>query len=260
LFLLIDKSKSGGGKMKMRQRVRFTLIFISLLLFPVTFFYLSPNIIIFSTLEGKLAGDGIIFMVLFLSALFFGRLFCGWLCPAAGLQETCFLVQKKKTNRNFSWTKYLFWIPWIAGIILILISKGFYREIDFAYQTHRGISLSTHEGFMPYIIFYSVLAFFIALALLTGKRGFCHHACWIAPFMLMGSFVGRKTQLPRMKLSFNSKSCIHCQKCNEHCPMSLDVHEMVQMNFNDHPECVLCGTCMDQCNEKVIRYSFNNKH
>jgi len=38
--------------------------------------------------------------------------------------------------------------------------------------------------------------------------------------------------------------------------MSLDVNAMVQTNKMEKYECILCGTCIDNCSQKAISYSF----
>jgi polyferredoxin len=38
--------------------------------------------------------------------------------------------------------------------------------------------------------------------------------------------------------------------------MSLDVHGMVQLEQMENSECILCGTCIDNC-KSAIRYSFS---
>jgi len=63
-------------KTRQRQRVRKTPIAVFFLLFPVTFFYLSPYLIIQGASEGIIVGCFIIFGLMFLSALVPGRAFC----------------------------------------------------------------------------------------------------------------------------------------------------------------------------------------
>jgi polyferredoxin len=69
-------------------------------LFPVTINYFSPYIIIDGASQGVVAGSFITFALLFLVSLFLGRAFCGWICPAGGLQEWCFTVNDKKSSRR----------------------------------------------------------------------------------------------------------------------------------------------------------------
>ncbi|MBN2119014.1 MAG: 4Fe-4S binding protein, partial [Anaerolineales bacterium] len=78
-----------------RQRIRKALIIISLLLFPVTMNYFSPYVIIDSASQGIVNASLIMFGLQFLLALFLGRLWCGWVCPAGGLAEICFPINNK---------------------------------------------------------------------------------------------------------------------------------------------------------------------
>ena len=70
-----------------RQQFRKGLTYFSFLLYPITMFYFSPYLIISAASEGLASGSFIIFTSLFISSLFFGRAFCGWMCPGAGMQN-----------------------------------------------------------------------------------------------------------------------------------------------------------------------------
>jgi len=48
------------------------------LLFPVTFYYLSPYLIIMGAGERTASGSMVVFGVMTLTALVLGRPFCGW--------------------------------------------------------------------------------------------------------------------------------------------------------------------------------------
>jgi len=60
-----------------RQRVRKALIIFSFGLLPVTFAYISCPIITEGASEGIVTGGLIVFILIFLSSLFLGRLRCG---------------------------------------------------------------------------------------------------------------------------------------------------------------------------------------
>jgi len=111
---------------KNRQKIRRTIIILSFLLFPITYYYFSPYLIIDGASQGIITGSFIIFILMFLSALFVGRLFCSWLCPAGGLQLICMKANKKpfKVGKR-DWVKFLFvWIPWIAIIVFMFMQAG----------------------------------------------------------------------------------------------------------------------------------------
>jgi polyferredoxin len=64
-----------------RQNIRKLLLLISLLIFPITFYYLSPAIIINGAVNGIITGSFISFILMTLLSIIFGRAFCSYLCP-----------------------------------------------------------------------------------------------------------------------------------------------------------------------------------
>lgn len=237
-----------------RQNLRKALILVSFLLMPVTLYYMSPALIIMGAAEGIIAGSFIIFGLQFVSSLLLGRAFCGWVCPAAGLQEACFAVTSRRARgEEVDWIKYFIWVPWILLIAITAVRAGGLRQIDFLYQTAGGISVA-EPGAYP--VFYTVIGLITVLALTAGRRSFCHYACWMAPFMVIGTAMRNAVRWPALHLRADRSKCIQCEKCTRDCPMSLQVHEMVQADTMDNLECILCGTCVDGCPAKAIAYSF----
>ncbi|HBF36582.1 MAG TPA: 4Fe-4S ferredoxin, partial [Firmicutes bacterium] len=168
--------------MTKRQKVRKAILLISFLLFPITIFYLSPFLIIMAGLEGIISGSFIMFGVLLLVSFFLGRVFCGWVCPAGGLQDCCSMVSGKEVKGGWrNLIKYLIWIPWLTSIALIIITAGGIKKINMLYCTDHGISVSGLWSYIPYLV---VIALFVILSLLFGKRSACHYICWMAPFMV----------------------------------------------------------------------------
>ncbi len=166
-----------------RQRIRKALIIISFLLFPVIMNFLSPYVIIDGASQGVITGSFIMFGLMFLSALFIGRLWCGWVCPAGGLAEISFPINNKPVSRKLNWIKWLIWVPWLSLIVMVVIRAGGYREVDFLHLTETGISID--EPF-KYITYYMVVGIFLALSVFVGRRAGCHTICWMAPFMILG--------------------------------------------------------------------------
>lgn len=134
--------------------------------------------------------------------------------------------------------------------------------MDLLYGTQHGISLAG-ETDRPiqyaYVIFYGVILLILLPALLAGRRAFCHSLCWMAPFMILGYWVNRITRLPTLRLAARPSTCTHCQTCTRNCPMSLDVDGLVRLGDMDHTDCILCGSCVDNCPSGSIRYHFGKK-
>ena len=239
--------------MATRQKVRKGLILFSFFLFPALFYYLSPVLIIQASSQGIINGSFIIFILMFLSSLYFGRAYCGWVCPAAGCQEAIFSARDKKVSRG-DLIKWLIWAPWFSSIVILAIRSGGYKKIDFFYQTTHGLSIGNFQGLITYFI---VLFILIVLpAYVVGKRSFCHHLCWMAPFMIIGRVVRNYLKWPSLQLVSNPELCKHCHTCSENCPMSLPVEDMVQKASMENAECILCGTCVDGCKQGVLMYSW----
>lgn len=107
-----------------------------------------------------------------------------------------------------------------------------------------------------YYVYYAVIALILILSLAAGRRAFCHYACWMAPFMVLGAWIRDRLRWPGLRLHAQPSQCIHCQRCSKACTMSLDVHAMVQRGKMEDNECILCGLCVDTCPKSVIRYGW----
>ncbi len=236
-----------------RQKVRRTLLFISMLLFPVTLNYLSPYLVIRGGFEGVVSGSALLFAGLFLSSLFFGRAFCGWLCPVGGLQDAAATVNDKPASRRLNVIKYFIWVPWLGSIIAGFITAGGPKLVDPIYCTDYGISISRLNGV---VIYFLVVALIVVLSLTLGKRAFCHCGCWMAPFMVLGSLLKEKLRIPGLRLTAEPCKCTGCKACEKQCPMSLPVSEMARSGKPFSTECVLCGNCADRCAKGALQMHF----
>jgi ferredoxin-type protein NapH len=241
-------------QLAMRQRLRRAVLLISLLLFPVILNYLSPYVIIDGASQGIINGSFIMFGLMFLSALFFGRLWCAWGCPGAGLQEACFGVNDRPVRGGrLNWIKWGIWGVWLAVIALAAASAGGYHAVNFFHLTDSGISVDRPEG---YIIYYLVIGTFVGLAWAFGRRAGCHYICWMAPFMIAGRTLSNFGKWPALRLQAEPEKCTDCLQCTKTCPMSLPVNQMVKQGHMENSECILCGNCIDGCARKVIHYAF----
>ena len=235
-----------------RQKIRKTIILVSFFLFPITIFYFSPVTIVVGARLGIINGSFITFTLLLLTSLFLGRAFCGWVCPGGGIQEACFIANDRKSKGGrYNWIKYFIWVPWISIIVFFAIKAHGYHTIDPFLQTTHGISVAHPVDYVP---FYIIVGLITILAFTTGKRGFCHYACWVAPFMVTGTKIRTFFKWPALRLTSDKEKCTSCKKCSTICNMSLDVMNMVQRGSMEDSECILCGICVEVCPKSVIKY------
>jgi len=218
-------------------------------MFPVTLYYFSPALIISSAFHGIINGSFIIFTLQFLLSIPFGRLFCGYICPAGGIQECAFLINDKipKQNRK-NYIKYGVWLIWISVIIIIYAKTGKIEYIDFFYETENGISVT---NIYSYIIYYGIVLIIFIPCVIFGKRVFCRYFCWMAPFMVIGIKIRNIISLPGLHIIGDNEKCVSCGKCNQKCPMGLNIEEMIKTKEVKSMECIQCGVCIDECPQKA---------
>ena len=237
----------------MRQKIRKTLLVVSFLLFPITIWYFSPALIIQAASEHIMNGSFIVFVCMFILSMFLGRFWCGYCCPAGGLSECLFMCNPNPAKQGWrNRIKYVIWSIWIIAIIVTFILGKNDVTINPFYMTDHGISIASIYN---YVIYYGVLLILVLPALIHGRRASCHYICWMAPFMVIGSTLGRMLHIPQLHIEADKNACISCGKCNKFCPMGLDVKTMVSEGKNANcTECIQCGACIDVCPKKVLQY------
>lgn len=232
------------------MKTRKLIQLISLMLFPITMYYFSPYLIIMGLSEKIITGSFIVFALLMVTSIFSGRLFCSTICPAGAMQDIMINRQFSPLKRNFyRYFKWGVFTIWMAVMILLVSQVGLPEEVDPLYQTAKGISI--HQP-MGYIIYYAVIGLFLILALIFGNRGGCHTVCWMSPFMIVGSKLGRLLKLPYYGLTC-SDNCIQCSKCDKVCPMTLKVSGMVEKKNMFHVDCISCNACVEACPKHTLK-------
>lgn len=237
------------------RRVRRTILLIMLFAFPMIYVNLSPYVIIDGAAQGIVNASMILFAALTIIAMFFGRIWCGWICPGSGMAEVCEHANPKPSpNGKYLWIKWVIWVLWMGLIVVLALRSGGFKEVDLLFHNETGIPLE--EG-LDFIIYYGVLTVLFILPALLGKRAMCKYICWMAPFQIIGKKIGGLLRFPSLALKTNPKVCNHCRRCNKSCPMSIEVEKLIQ-NLDD-PECILCGNCIESCSKKVISFKLGWK-
>ena len=92
------------------------------------------------------------------------------------------------------------------------------------------------------ILRFSVLAVVLFLAV-ANHRSFCKIMCPI------GAMVALTNKFSFLSLRLDGKTCIHCKKCDQACPMDVAVEpcSVSGRKINRHPECIECLTCEEVC-------------
>jgi ferredoxin-type protein NapH len=235
------------------QRIRKSLLALMFVLFQYRLFHLffSPVLAVAAASQGIVNGSLLIYTLLFLGALFFGRAWCGWCCPGAALNEACsVIVRKRCSGGRGNMIKYLV-LAVLAGVIgLMAYRAGGFHEVDPFYGMDRRSHLQ------DIFLLFGAVVIIVPLALCFGRFANCHYLCWEAPIMVLGTRIKEMFRWPSLHLTANPAACKDCGNCDKHCPMRLPVAAMVKKGNLQNAECVLCGNCVDNCPTGAIRYAF----
>ena len=243
--------------------VRRLCLFLAFYTFPIFLFFLSPVLpyegLFHEGSGGIVVGALMVFAAQFIASLVLGRAFCGWACGGGALQEIAvtWINDKPARTGRSRWTKFFIWAPWLLGLVIGFVCVGGIKAWDFLFHSHFSLPLERWGELT--IIYFAVSAAVILVAALTGRRGFCHHVCWMAPFMILGRHLGNALHLPGLRLFSQASACTGCRRCNDRCPMTLDVAAMAKSGHTEHHDCILCGNCAAHCAKKAVRLGWG-KH
>jgi ferredoxin-type protein NapH len=226
--------------------ISIAILFHLLLIFHLFF---SPVIIVMASYTGIINASFIVFALIFLLSLFFGRAYCSWFCPGCGVQEILSLfIKRKSKNSKALYIKYFIFTIWIGAIVTGYIINGFHK-VDISY----GMTDVTIER--KIILTIGAILIIVPLTVIFGQFASCKYICWQAPFMIIGTKIRDYFKLRGLRIKAEPDACKSCAICNQNCPMNIDVMESVKAGEFKNTECILCGNCIDGCKHKVIKYS-----
>ena len=178
----------------------------------------------------------LLFLVPTVTALFVGRLFCGYVCPFGALQE---LLHVKKLRRVIParWMRFLRFLPYaiLAYVVARVLVTG----------------VLTWSGTTPFKAFftfggtpltYAISGLFALLSILIFRpfcRLFCPLGAWLSLLSHASSF--------RVRVG---SDCIGCGKCDDACSFGAMDH-----GRGDAADCLLCGECIHACPIGSLRVS-----
>jgi ferredoxin-type protein NapH len=91
----------------------------------------------------------------------------------------------------------------------------------------------------------------VGLSGLWGSRIYCRTFC---PFISVSGIFSRFSVFKITPINY--AKCTSCGKCNESCPMLVDVRESVKNNKRiNNKSCIVCEHCVTACPEKCLRLS-----
>lgn len=163
----------------------------------------------------------------------FGRVFCGYVCPAGAVQELAHLVPGRKTKIISKRAVTALRLGFLAAFLIsaLAFSTGLLRYLGLK----EFFGLSVRSGF--FAVFLGIV-----LASVFVYRPFCRLAC---PYGALLSLAAIKA---RYKMRRNEK-CLNCKRCGEACPTG-------ETGWTDlKQECYMCYRCHQACPTGGIGYT-----
>ena len=192
---------------------------------------------LFLLVNGKVMLWLALFGVSLIAAIFFGRIYCGYICPMNTLMIPAEWLSKKlklQTQSSPKWLKngYFTWITLIVSAIAMLASKKL---------------LHVNLPIMPFWILAAVLI------TLRYKPEVFHNL--ICPFSCLQRTFGRFSLFSHR---VNEADCIGCKICEKVCPSKAIVVSNKKASITESL-CHQCTNCVQVCPKDAIHYTKKRK-
>jgi polyferredoxin len=288
LFLLL-RTEFRGSLSAPRGEIR--------LPYPVgLFFQIDPLVALSNALASHALYRGLLWsLVILIPTMFFGRFFCGWICPLGSVHHffSSFRSERKRgkqlieSNRYKRWqtTKYYLLIValvaalmgtgivgWLDPFSFLVRSVGLSIVPATNYGLRAGLSTLEQSRFAPVQTIGGALHFILGSLLLSFKQPYFRQGVWLgAIFIFVIALNFRITRfwcralcplgallgiVSRWSVLGLVKSAEHCNDCNR-CLLRCQGGDDPAGGVPWHqPECHLCLNCVDECPEHSLKFKF----
>jgi len=206
----------------------------------------------------------LLFVVVAMS-MFYGRVYCGYLCPQMIFSEASILAENKikrwvtkyvnwnPKNRNLLSRALFYFVVSFASVILAFVFIAYFVEPRDLIHRLFSLDIKTAGGIAG-----ATTTLLTLLDFLFVRQHFCTTVC---PYgYLQGMLADGDTLLVQYR--DETKECIECKKCVRVCHMGIDIRTSPYQI-----ECIHCGECIDACvdvlerlgKQGLIHYSWGEK-
>ncbi|HEY2016102.1 MAG TPA: 4Fe-4S dicluster domain-containing protein [Bryobacteraceae bacterium] len=187
------------------------------------------------------------------SSLFYGRVYCGYLCPQMIFSEASMTLEsqiRRQVIRKLGhWgpkarnrvTKTVFYAALAAGsVVLAFVFMAYFVEPRDLVRRLISLDVHTAGGISGAAI---SLVTFLDFSLVRVR--FCTTVC---PYGYLQGLLGDGNTL-LVHYRDETHECIECKKCVRVCPMGIDIRKSPFQI-----ECIHCAECIDACDEILARF------
>jgi len=212
--------------------------------------------------QHNLASGMILGVVIAALTLFFGRFFCGWICPMGACQDAASVLfadkdkQLRSRKRTFGpgqRAKYVVLIVFLVAAFFGVMLAGFVDPLvlitRFSITVVRPfVNMLRHGGGYQTSAFQITVAtacIFVGAFLLNIYRP----RFWCRTLCPLGALLSLFSLKPMFRMTRDTDKCIDCGRCREVCQGACEIdRELVPS------ECVMCMNCIDVCPTQAIEF------
>lgn len=172
--------------------------------------------------------------------LIWGRGFCGWACWTAAILDWLPLYQRGYVPSKYKQFRYFSLIISILLPIILVFWLNYDVRADYL---GRREMIWMFTGNIIYYLLAIPLAF-----IFQDRRAFCKIVCPVSLIMKIPA------RMSIIKRSPSGKKCVKCGKCNQICPMDVDVMSYISNGEKvKSSECIHCSECTFVCPAGAIK-------
>lgn len=178
-------------------------------------------------------------------AMFYGRVYCGYLCPQMIFSEASLFLESKisrTVNKYVRWSaarrrllsgSIFYLIAALASVVLAFVFISYFVEPRDLFRRLLKLDVRTAGGIAGASTTLLTLLDFLFL-----RQRFCTTVC---PYGYLQGMLGDGDTLI-VQYRDENRECIECKKCVRVCHMGIDIRTSPYQI-----ECIHCGECIDAC-------------
>lgn len=178
--------------------------------------------------------------IILVLAVIVGPVVCSYICPLGSIQEWIGKIGRRIFKGKYNtfvpkkYDKFLRFTRYFVLVFTVYLTtnslKLIFLEVDPYYALFNFWSDEVTLGGIIVLVIILLSSLFI-------ERPWCKYAC---PF---GALVGLSNLFSIFKIRRNKNTCINCKKCDNVCPMNIEVS--TKEVILDH-QCIRCGKCTSE--------------
>jgi polyferredoxin len=203
---------------------------------------------------GKLNAGFVLFLVLILGTLVFGRWFCGWACHVVALQDlSAWLLGRVGLRPRPVRSRLLVLAPFVVAFHMFFWSQlvRWWNGAPNPQVREAFLTDNLWERFPgPLMGVLTVVVVGFLCVWWLGAKGFCTYGC---PY---GAFFAVADRLSPGKIKVTD-ACDACGHCTSVCTSNVRVHEEVAKHRQVvDPACMKCLDCVSVCPKDALYFGF----